>query len=183
MSFFQKELYKYVNYVAPNLASYAEFMDVIGRNLAQGDIEFFHRRIGQVRKYQFEAVIAHPKKFKPKWEQLISPHDLLTCINIHSVNYDFRSNSFQGLDSFKILSDYGSYVNTWCDNLKLREKEINVQTEPSFQQENQPSYSLQGRIHGPVRKLWVGHNELRLTLWKGIGIIDHLSYLHNSLIS
>ncbi len=183
MSFFQKELYKYVNYVAPNLASYAEFMDVIGRNLAQGEIEFFHRRISREQKYQLEAIIAHPKKFKPNWEQLISPHDLLTCINIHSVNYDFRSKSFQGLDSLKILGDYRSYVTAWCDHLKLREREINVQTEPSFHHGNQPSYSLQGRINGPVRKLWAGHNELRLTLGKGIGITDHLSYLHNGLIS
>ncbi|MEK6904807.1 MAG: hypothetical protein AABX24_00225 [Nanoarchaeota archaeon] len=183
MSFFQKKLYKYINYVAPNLASYAEFMDVLGKNLTQGEIEFFHRRIGQERKYQFEAIIAHPKKFKPNWKQLISPHELLTCININSINYDFRSNSFQGLDSFKILGDYRSYVDAWCDHLKLREREVNVQTEPSFHQGNTQSYSLQGRIRGPVRKLWVGHNDLRLTLWKGIGIIDHLSYLHNCLIS
>ena len=106
MSFFQKERYKYVNYVAPNLSSYAEFIEVIGRNLAQGEIEFFHRRIGQERKYQFEAIVAHPKKFKPRWEKLISPHELLMCIDIKSVNYEFRSNYFQGLDSFKILLRY-----------------------------------------------------------------------------
>ncbi len=178
MSFFQKELYKYINYVAPNLSSYAEFIDVIGRNLAQGEIEFFHRRIGREGKYQLEAIIAHPKKFKPRWEKQISPRELLMCVPVVSATYDFKSNYFQGMDSFKILGDYRSYVDAWCDNLNLREREVNVHTEPPFRHpELQPSHSLQGRIRGPVRKIWTEHNDLHLTLWKGIGITDHLYYL------
>ncbi|MEK6939229.1 MAG: hypothetical protein AABX31_00730 [Nanoarchaeota archaeon] len=167
---FPEEQYKFINIIAPHLSCYAELMEQLRVNKENREIEFLFRRMGHKQKFQFEAVIAHPRTFNPKWEKVVFKTRIVAYNPLSSVKYDFKSKPFSGLDSFKILEDYGSYADAYCNSLGLERKMMVVTG--SFPD----TYHLQGWLQGPVRNALLGHDYLRDHLGRGIGITGMLSY-------
>jgi len=173
---FTEEQYKFINLVAPDLSSYAEFMRQLEKDKTNGKIELLFRRIDHKQNFQFEAVIAHAGTFKLEWENVVFKTRILAYNLITAAKYDFKSKPFGGLDSFRILGDYCSLANACCDSLSL-ERDVNVRRERLSNLPNlQESYCLQGWMKGPVRNALVAHDYLRDNQGKGIGITGKLSY-------
>ncbi|GEM_PF-4002342 len=177
---FTEEQYKHLNFIAPNLSSYAEFMGQLGKDMEKGEIELLFRKMDHKQKFQFEAVIAHPKTFQPEWEKVVFKTKILAYHPITSAKYDFKSRAFEGLDSVRILGEYVSRADALCDEMILQ-REIKVVAEKPKQSNSQELYSLRGWIQGPVRASLVAHNYLQTNLGRGIGITGTLSYKQGNL--